>query len=135
VSIEQRRRTLAIALGTAWLVALSAVVALALATRTDDVDLLDNATGPWIVALTVPWILLAAWRLRSVAIASITFLAAAAMSCDLAWATLHDRSSTAAVGLLAIVFYSGAIVLLGLTVQAVVRVARRSRLTHEGRAS
>lgn len=113
------------ALNASWLAALVVVVGIAMATRSDFAGT-NGSAGPTIVGLTVPAILLATWRLREPLIASLTVLAAATVSCVVAWSVLHDESSTAAIGVPAPGIYAAFLVVIGVAIHARARRARKS---------
>jgi hypothetical protein len=114
--MKRRDRVTAIALGLGWLAALTGLVVVANATRSAFAGT-NSGAAPTIVALTAPAILLAAWRLHDPLIAWLTIVAAATVSCVLAWNVLHDEHSTAAIGIPYPAVCAGFVVLVGIAIQ------------------
>jgi hypothetical protein len=114
--VELRGKAFTMVLGLGWFVALIAVVGIALGTRSEAAGT-NDASGPTIVVLTVPVILLAAWRLRHPLITWLTIGAAGSVSCVLAWNVLHDTHSTAAIGIPYVPVCAGFLVLVGIAIQ------------------
>ena len=65
-----------------------------------------------------------AWQLRQPVVALITIGVGAVATCILAWSVLFDDSSTAALGVLAIAFYSLVIVGAGVAADKIVEAVR-----------
>jgi hypothetical protein len=92
-----RRRRFCTAVALLWLGAISAGSVAALHGRPQSADVRASA-WMWLVAFSIPAVVLAVARIRTTAILLVTAAVSAAASIAGAWGTLRDAHSTAAIG-------------------------------------
>jgi hypothetical protein len=106
-------------IGTIWLAAVAAIVAIAFATRSSSAEV-NPLGGVFIVVGCAVGNGLAVALIRSRVVLAITAVAGAFFASQIAWGVLHNDHSTAAVGVIAPPFVNGVVAVVGVALGAAI---------------